>query len=237
VFPEKWCALCMQYRYTFYSGTMNSTSIIQPVFHIILVTILFWRWIRQYRNFHYKVVIADLNGCKIQLLLPSEPCPCLPGNSILRSGYVQAGYHAWCRNNQWQCFYWRWFKSLPLPLFLILFTRISPRNDSAIYAVKKVDQFGCIQWDTTNFFVNNVVPVTAGQTGPSVSMIPLSLFMGRNLCFIDTYAWWEQGNEPLFYPMLIPLLCLRLLPGLMWWGWYHLRRGELYQYRYHDHYR
>jgi hypothetical protein len=178
----------LSYRYTFYSGTLNSTTVIRAFGIDSNCTI---NPPTPGVNSSYKVVIQDLNGCKDSAAfnlftrnLPLKELPptvrfCYSDRDTLNAG-----------NSANSVSFWRWSKT-PSTLDFTDTTsqKILPR-DSGQYIVRKVDNFGCVRFDTSMVYINAQVPVNAGQNkticfnDPPINIVALGTSAA-----IDSFQW------------------------------------------------
>ena len=176
------------YRYIYYSGLMNSTTIIRLLnadSNVVLNPSV------PNITSNYKVVIQDLNGCRdsAAIHLFTRPLPLHQMAPSMRLCYgtsdtLNAGNSLSSINT------WRWYKS---PISPVLSDTISQKivpGDSGRYVVKKIDNFGCINFDTAMVYVNPQVPVSAGPNRTiCFNDPPINIVASGTTAAIDSFQW------------------------------------------------
>ena len=176
------------YRYTYYSGGLASTTLIRGLNPDSNVTI---NPAIAGATTNYKVVVTDLNGCTdsaaftilTHTLPPHEMVPsmrlCFGTSDTLDAG-----------NNSGAVGIWRWKKFPASPVLADTVSQKIIPGDSGRYVVKKIDNFGCINYDTAMVYVNPQVPVSAG---PDRTMCfndpPLNITATGTTAAIDSFQW------------------------------------------------
>jgi hypothetical protein len=176
------------YNYEFYSGGLNSTTLIRAKGIDSLVTV-------SPTNINgltpYKVKIFDLNNCTDSFVFNVFTRP-LPLKELFPNVRICPGQDTVldAGNSNTTVATWRWSKSPLVPGLLdSVSQRIVPR-DSGRYVVRKIDNFGCVRWDTTNVFVNPVVPINAGPDRINcLGDPPVTLRASGINAFIDSFEW------------------------------------------------
>lgn len=178
------------YNYQFYSGGLTSTTSIRNKLLDSNVTVSPTA-INAFTP--YKVVIFDLNNCRDSAVFQvfTRPLPlkelyptvriCPGQDTVLDAG-----------NSNGTVGIWRWYKSPVAPALTdTVSMRIVPK-DSGQYINRKIDAFGCVRWDTTNLFVNSVVPVNAGPDKFICQGDPAIVLRGAGInAYIDSFEWRE----------------------------------------------
>src|SRR5205823_5626375 len=139
----------------------------------------------------YKVVVSDLNGCKDSASFTIQTMP-LPTRELLPKIRICPGQDTIldAGTSNGSVGIWKWHKNPAAPVMSdSISQRIMP-NDSGLYTVKKIDLHGCVMWDTTRFYVNNVVPIDAGPDKIICFNDPLlKIRASGSTANIDSYKW------------------------------------------------
>jgi len=176
------------YRYTFYSGSMGSTTIVRPFGIDSNVTI---NPALPGVTTGYKVVIQDLNGCKdsTQFTVYTRPLPLkeLPPSVRFCFGTrdtLDAGNSIGTISN------WRWKKSPVSPVMADTVSQKILPQDSGLYIVRKMDFNGCIRVDSSMVYVNIQVPVSAGPNRTiCFNDAPINIVASGIGAAIDSFQW------------------------------------------------
>ncbi|MFN4082670.1 MAG: gliding motility-associated C-terminal domain-containing protein [Bacteroidia bacterium] len=176
------------YNYEFYSGGLNSTNLIRikgPDSNITVTP-------SSIGNFTpYKVKIFDLNNCTDSFAFQVFTRP-LPLKELFPTVRVCAGQDTLldAGNSNTTVANWRWYKSPAIPALLDTVSQQIVPRDSGRYVVRKIDNFGCIRWDTTNVFVNPLPPIWAGPDVINCQGDPPVTLRAQGINgLIDSFQW------------------------------------------------
>ena len=187
------------YRYTFYSGAMNSNNIIRAFSADSNCTI---NPLVSGSNNNYKVVIQDAGGCNDSVAfsifarnLPAKELPSSVRYCYAIRDTLNAG------NSNGTVNFWRWNKSPVLPVITDSVSQKIIPQDSGRYVVRKMDSFGCNRFDTSFVFVNAKVPVSADiDKNVCFSSLPLTIVASGTTASIDSFQWRQV---PVMDPNLV----------------------------------
>ncbi|MFY8109866.1 MAG: gliding motility-associated C-terminal domain-containing protein [Bacteroidia bacterium] len=186
------------YRYTYYLGGMNSTTIARAQ---SLDSNATFTPSNAGANTAYKVLIQDLNNCRdsaaFNIFTRNLPLQELTPAMRLCPGSIDT-LNAGHSNNSVGT--WRWRKS---PVSPVLEDSVSMKiipKDSGVYTVTKTDNFGCVRVESASVFFNSVVPVNAGPNRTiCFNDAPITLTATGTTAAIDSFQWREvpvTGSSP-----------------------------------------
>ncbi len=139
----------------------------------------------------YKVLVTDNFGCRdsvpLTIFTRNLPKRELPSAIRICSGAsdtLDAGTSNQTVGN------WKWRKSPAFPVLKDSLSQIVFPSDSGRYYVTKVDTWGCVRLDSSDIFVNKVVPVFAGRNDTiCFKDPPLVLKAIGTTAAIDSFQW------------------------------------------------
>lgn len=183
------------YRYYYYLGDMTSLNLVNKNVASPGGTLAdsnaFLNPTNAGNTTKYKIVVADNFGCRdsvpLSIFTRNLPKRELPNSIRICSGAsdtLNAGTSDETVGN------WTWRKSPAFPVLKDSLSQFIFPSDSGRYYVRKIDTWGCLRIDSSDIFVNKVVPVFAGRNDTiCFKDPPLVLRAIGTTAAIDSFQW------------------------------------------------